>query len=101
MTATVTSLASRYVPRPYRRDGVLALNEGARSLAAEVAGTRGFTLEALRQRIRGKDRDAARQHVMAALRGQRVSSAEIGRLLDRDPSTVCHGIAAHKRRHAH
>lgn len=82
----------------YIRHGTKALSPRARSIADDIAARYGATVDALRARSRKPVFDRARQHIMAALRAERVSSSQIAILLNRDPSTVCHGAIRHRER---
>lgn len=58
-----------------------------------VAGALGVEIGYLTARIRGKPRDATRHEAMWLLRRRGRSLPEIGQLLDRDHSSVHHGVA--------
>ena len=58
-----------------------------------VAGALGVEIGYLTARVRGKPRDATRHEAMWLLRRRGRSLPEIGQLLDRDHSSVHHGVA--------
>lgn len=73
-----------------------------RALLALLAACRrlGVTLDQLRSRDRNPTLDRIRHGAMWLARNRGASLSAIGRVLDRDHSTVSHGIAAHERRRA-
>lgn len=62
------------------------------SLCASVATEHGFTLDELRGRRRTASLAMARNHLYAACRARGLSLPEIGRLTDRDHTTVMSGL---------
>jgi hypothetical protein len=80
----------------------LAAGQLDRHAADQVltAHAAGITLDRLRSAARDPETVRARQAVMAGLADAGWSSPRIGRYLNRDHSTVLHGIARHRERTA-
>jgi len=71
----------------------------ARKLASALAALHGLTLDDIRSPKSGPRHAWPRQHIMHALISTgRYSYPAVGRLLNRDHSTVHHGVRAHERR---
>lgn len=68
-------------------------------MAKEIAVLHGLTLAEINDPAAERRYARTRQHVMHALMATgRYSSTSVGRLLNRDHSTVLHGVRAHERR---
>jgi chromosomal replication initiation ATPase DnaA len=76
---------------------VLRVN-GPKTRVDTACETAGITLEYVRSPSRVGDLVRRRQHVMWLLHTGGMSSPEIGRRLDRDHTTVLHGIKKHEER---
>ncbi len=71
----------------------------ARRTAEQIAVLHGLTLSEINDPAAKRRYARTRQHVMHALMATgRYSSTSVGRFLNRDHSTVLHGVRAHERR---
>ena len=69
-------------------------------MAAEVAAATGVSVEALLGQSRVGEIAQARQALMHRAHAAGRGLSQIGRWLDRDHSTVLHGVRAHEKRYA-
>jgi chromosomal replication initiation ATPase DnaA len=75
----------------------IACGAHAVRLAEEVAAIYGMTLEDLRSETKTRPFTTARQHAYAALRNTGLySSTQVGKLLNRDHTSVLHGARRHR-----
>lgn len=72
----------------------------ARRIASQVAARYGLTFEAMQGRARRREIAWVRQHVMHDLVQAGYSEPQIGRLLNRDASTISDGYYRHANRAA-
>lgn len=69
-----------------------------RDIIAQVSRATGVSADAILGDSRVANIAAARQMVMSIAQRQGMSTTRIGKLLQRDHTTVMHGIAAHEKR---
>lgn len=69
-----------------------------RQVVRNVAGIYGYTFEDIAKKKKQYELVVARHHCYSALNDLGLSLSAIGRLLDRDHTTVLHGIKQHRER---
>lgn len=94
--------ASRFRSRDYRMPRTprhTPTEEAAREIAVEVAARLRLTLDDIRSPRRTQDLLAARRLIAALARQAGASLPEIGRVINRDHSTVLHGLRRGQAQH--